>query len=118
MTTQNSKPSKDNDMKVKKTSTKIELAVFLTPYLLFGVVTLGAGFIFLPMGATIGVGLIFSDAPIYQSSRIDFITFLLISVCLTLLGLTQFKRIWGKLLFMIGVYLWAFIGFIALGMSA
>ena len=93
------------------------LAVYLTPYVLIGIFTLGAGLFLLPLGGIAGVFVgLTSTAPYFTSSfKLALAAALVFAVTLFIIGYKFRNQFWGKALNAAGVYLWCLSGLIGFG---
>lgn len=93
------------------------LAVYLIPYVLISIFTLGAGLFLLPLGSTLGVfiGLI-STAPYFTSFfKLTLVAALVLAIILFIIGYTFRNKLWGKILNAGGVCSWCLSGLIGFG---
>lgn len=93
------------------------LAVYLIPYALIGIFTLGAGLFFLPLGGTLGiyVGLT-STAQFFTSAfKIALAASLVFAIILFFVGYKHRSNLWGKALNAAGVYVWCLSGLVGFG---
>ena len=93
------------------------LVIYLIPYAVVGILTLGTGLILLPLGGTVGVIIgLSSTEPYFTSSfKMILITVLLLAILLFIVGFKFHEKLWGKILNAVGVYLWCVSGLIGFG---
>lgn len=93
------------------------LAVYLIPYALIGIFTLGAGLFMFPLGGIVGVVVgLSSTEPYFTSSfKIVLSSVLFLAVMLFIVGFRFRERLWGKIINAAGVYLWCVAGLIGFG---
>ena len=98
------------------------ISLSILPIVFLGVVLsgnmLGFAFLFL-LGGTVGIPLgLTSSAPNYAGDfGLYFAIALFTALALASFGLYHQKNIWGKILVIVGIYLWCFSGFMALSLS-
>lgn len=94
---------------------KLWFQVFFYPYLFFGVVTLGGGFLILPLAATWGIEIALTGTHINAiESRSSVYITIVLSIVLGSIGMIKRKHILGKVLVSAAFYLWSFAGVIGL----
>lgn len=102
----------------KNSNQKLQwLLIIGLPYLIIGVLTLGAGFLLLPFGAIVGVwvGLFATESYFTLSFKLGLCTALFSAIILALVGWRYRQKIGGKLLFSLAIYLWGFTGVFGFG---
>jgi hypothetical protein len=97
--------------------TKQWLLIYLAPYLVLSAITLGAGFILIPLAGTLGVytGL-FSTNP-YFTTQFKLLILLGCTISLVVFsyGFHRRSTLIGKIVNAAGAYLWCVVGFIGFG---
>lgn len=93
------------------------LFVYLVPYILIGISTLGAGFILLPLGGVVGVyvGIISPNSYLTRESQFLLGIACFMAALMFVIGYRYRKRIWGKIVNAAGVYLWCIAGLVGFG---
>ena len=93
------------------------LAVYLIPYTLVGIFTLGVGLFILPLGGTLGVivGLSSTEPYFTSSFKLALGLALCVAIFLFIVGYKYRNKLWGKIINAVGFYLWCFAGVVGFG---
>ena len=97
--------------------TKQWLFVYLTPYVVLSVITLGAGFILIPLAGTLGIysGLFATEPYFTPQLRLQILLGCIVSFAVFAYGLHRRKTLGGKIANATGAYLWCIVGAIGFG---
>ena len=92
------------------------LTIYLIPYALLGILTLGGGLIILPLGGTLGVafGLFYNTDYFSVSFIAIWVLILIVSLVSFIIGYKFRENLWAKILNASSAYLWCFAGLVTL----